>query len=179
MTSSPALFAAIRYNRHDDAVDALLEEMARAFEAQGARVAGFVQRETDTGADCCPTTHLEDLATGERHLISQPLGNGSKGCRLDPRALAGLCGLLDAALARGADILVLNRFGKGEAEGHGFRVAIERALLDGVPVLTAVQDAYLPAWRDFAGELGTTLAPAAAEVEAWGRAALAGRGEAA
>lgn len=178
MTSSPPLFAAVRYRR-DDAVDAVLETMARGLQARGARVAGFIQRETDTGADCCPTTHLEDLATGERHLISQPLGNGSKGCRLDPRALAGLCGQLDAALARGADILVLNRFGKGEAEGHGFRAAIERALVAGTPVLTAVQDAYLPAWRDFSGECGTMLAPAPAEIEAWARAALAARGEAA
>ena len=178
MTSSPPLLAAIRYRR-DDAVDVLLEALARELQAQGVRVAGFVQRETDIGEDCCPTTHLEDLATGARHPISQPLGRGAKGCRLDPQALAGLCSVLEAALARGADILVLNRFGKGEAEGHGFRAAIEQALLQGVPVLVAAQDAYLPAWRDFSGQYGTTLAPAAAEVEGWTRAVLASPGEAA
>ncbi len=177
MSSSPAPLAAIHYRR-DDGVDALLESMARELQARGACVAGFVQRESDAGANCCATLHLEDIATAEHHLISQPLGSGSKGCRLDPQALAGLCGLLEGALAWGADILVLNRFGKGEAEGHGFRAAIERALLDGVPVLTAVQDAYLPAWQDFAGEYGTTLAPAPAAVDAWLRAVLAAHGRA-
>ncbi|MCO5155304.1 MAG: DUF2478 domain-containing protein [Aquamicrobium sp.] len=172
MTSPFPLLAAVRYRR-DDAIDPLLEAVARDLQARGARVAGYVQRETAADEDCCATTWLEDIVTGERHVISQALGSGAKGCRLDPQALAGLCGLLEAALAHGADILILNRFGKGEAEGHGLRAAIGQAMLDGVPVLTAVHDTWLPAWEAFAGELGTTLSPARGEIDAWTGAALA------
>lgn len=171
MTTAFPLLAAVRYGK-DDAIDALLEAVVRDLQARGARVAGYVQRESDTGAGCCPTTHLEDVTSGVRHVISQPLGAGAKGCRLDPQALAALCGELQARLAGGVDLLVLNRFGKGESQGHGFRVAIERAMLDGVPVLTAVHDTYLPAWLDFAGDYAASLAPSRAEVDAWARAAL-------
>lgn len=171
MTASQPPLAAIRYG-HDDPVDALLEAVVRDLQTQGVRVAGYVQHETDAGENCCATMHLEDVTSGERHVISQALGTGAKGCRLDPQALAALCGELQARLAGGVDLLVLNRFGKGESQGHGFRVAIERAMLDGVPVLTAVHDTYLPAWLDFAGDYAASLAPSRAEVDAWARAAL-------
>lgn len=171
MTASFPLLAGVRYAK-DDPVDALLEGVVRGLQAGGARVAGYIQRESDTGADCCPTTHLEDVVSGARHVISQPLGTGSKGCRLDPQALAARCGEVEGWLAGDLDLLVLNRFGKGESQGHGFRMAIERAMLDGVPVLTAVQTTYLPDWLDFAGDYATTLALSRAEVEAWARAAL-------
>lgn len=171
MAASFPLLAAIRYGK-DDPVDVLLEGVVRGLQAGGVRVAGYVQRESDTGANCCPTTHLEDVTSGVRHVISQPLGAGAKGCRLDPQALAALCGEVQSWLAGDVDLLVLNRFGKGESQGHGFRVAIERAMLDGVPVLTAVHDTYLPAWLDFAGDYAASLAPSRAEVDAWARAAL-------
>lgn len=51
---------------------------------------------------------------------------GAKGCRLDPRALAALSGSLLGELDAGTQLLVLNRFGKGESEGHGFRAVIEQ-----------------------------------------------------
>lgn len=177
MTTAFPLLAAVRYGK-DDAIDALLEAVVRDLQARGARVAGYVQRESDTGAGCCPTTHLEDVTSGVRHVISQPLGAGARGCRLDPQALAALCGELQARLAGGVDLLVLNRFGKGESQGHGFRAAIERAMLAHVPVLTAVQDAYLDAWQDFAGDFGTVLPAARDAVEDWAGAVLAGEGRA-
>ena len=171
MTQTAPLLAAIRYTR-DDAIDELLETLVRGFQARGMRVAGFIQRETEAGPDCCATTQLEDVTTGEWHLISQALGSGAKGCRLDPQALALLCARLEDELARGAGLLVINRFGRGESEGHGFRAAIERALLAGIPVLAAVQDGYLPAWQAFVGDCGTTLPAARAEIEAWAAAVL-------
>lgn len=178
MTASFPLFAAVRYGRGDP-VDALLEGVVRGLQAQGARVAGYLHRDTGLDGNACSAMYLEDVATGELHLISQPLGAEAKGCRLDPRALAGLCGVLEAALDGGVDILVLNRFGKGEAEGQGFRSAIEKAIVDGVPVLMAVQDTHHPAWLEFAGDYAASLPPARAEIEAWARSVLHRRGEAA
>ncbi|MBE0695257.1 MAG: DUF2478 domain-containing protein, partial [Aquamicrobium sp.] len=78
MTASQPPLAAIRYG-HDDPVDALLEAVVRDLQTQGVRVAGYVQHETDAGENCCATMHLEDVTSGERHVISQALGTGAKG----------------------------------------------------------------------------------------------------
>ena len=46
-------------------------------------------------------------------------------------------------------------------------------------MLVAVQDAYLPAWQEFAGDYGLSLPPVRAEVNAWARSVLGRVGEAA
>lgn len=171
MSVSAPLLAAIRYGK-DDAVDVLLENVVRDLQAGGVRIAGYIQRESDTDLNRCPTTHLEDVVTGERHVISQPLGTGAKGCRLDPQALATLCGALQAKLEEGVDLVVLNRFGKGESQGHGFRAAIGQALLAGVPVLTALNDLYVQDFHDFAGEDSARIFHSQADLDAWVQARL-------
>lgn len=65
------------------------------------------------------------------------------------------------------DLLVVNRFGRGEAEGHGFRSAIEKAFVMGIPVLTAVRDDYLDEWRSFGAEFAAELPALAEDVSAW------------
>lgn len=171
MTMAAPLLAAIRYGRNDP-VDGVLEGVVRDLQAGGVRIAGYIQRESDTEAGRCPTTHLEDVTTGKLHVISQPLGVGARGCRLDPQALAGVCGELQARLDEGVDLVVLNRFGKGEAQGHGFRDAIGQALLSGVPVLVALNDLYVKDFDEFAGEDSARFCRSRAEVEAWLEQAL-------
>lgn len=174
MTDSRLAVAALRFG-DGDRVDELLDAVARALQARGHRVAGTLQRETPQGPGCCAVMHLEDVASGERFRISQELGAGSRGCRLDPQALAEVSGRLLAAIGPGTDLVVLNRFGKGEADGHGFRSVIERACLLGVPVLTAVREAYEPAWRDFTADAGELLGPDAGEALRWAEQAIARR----
>ena len=106
--------------------------------------------------------------------ITQALGRGSIGCRLDPRALVELSGALLSELDSGVDLLVLNRFGKGESEGQGFRTVIEKGFQTGIPVLTAVRDTYAGAWAAFGGEISETLAPHPDSVLAWCRTVLGG-----
>ena len=90
----------------------------------------------------------------------------AKGCRLD----AGV--LEDAVLATerrlpGAELLVINKFGKREAEGHGFVPVIAAGLELGLPVLVGVNGLNLPALRAFAGELLSELPADAGLVLAW------------
>jgi len=147
-------------------VDPLLEAAARTLRTMGYRVGGFVQEERIADG-CCAATYLRDIEDGRSVLITQILGAEAKGCRLDPQRLAQACvGLLDS-LDGGIDLLVLNRFGKDEAEGRGFRTVIEKALGLGIPVLFGVREAYAPALGDFAGDYGTTLAPDEAAIIAW------------
>lgn len=173
---SPAnMLGAVRFT-DGETVDALLEAVARQLRADGFCVAGYVQRETEDGDSCCPLLHLENIADGRTFCITQPLGPGSRGCRLDPRVLADLCSSLLAELDLGVDILLLNRFGKAESEGQGFRAVIEKAFDKGIPILVAVRDSYANAWNAFGDTFADDL-PADAEIMiAWCRQSISGFG---
>lgn len=168
------LQAAIRVEK-DRPVDDIFEAVAELLMAKGLVVAGFLQRECTDGA-CCGRIELEDLAGGERHLISQALGPGARGCRLDPQALANVAGRLLSGLENDPDLLILNRFGKGEAEGQGFRAVMEEACALDIPVLIAVRESYVEAWERFAGDLGLLLPPDRGPVLDWVRRAVAAAG---
>jgi len=161
--------AAIHFGK-DEGVDVVLKAAVDLLKADEVRIGGFIQHDTEDPVACCSITHVEDVMTGARHRITQALGAGSRGCRLDPQALADVAGRLLATLDDGIDMLVLNRFGKGEADGQGLRAVIEKALHLGVPVLIAVRDTYRDDWEAFAGELAAGLPLDADQVAEWGRA---------
>ena len=151
----PAL-AAIRFG-DDDAIDTLLTRVASTVERSGRRVAGYVQIDGHRGDACCPPIMLRSLATGEDLLLSQNLGTGSRGCRLDYGALQAAAARLQVDIGPETALLLTNRFGKGETDGKGFRDAIGKAVDLSIPVLTAVRDNYLDGWRAFSGDLGIEL----------------------
>ena len=62
----------------------------------------------------------------------------------------------------GARLLVINKFGKHEAEGRGFRPLIGEALAMGLPVILGVNGLNLPLFLDFAEGMAEAL-PADAE----------------
>lgn len=51
---------------------------------------------------------MKDIASGETIVISQKLGAGSEACNLHPGGLALACGLVEEAIERGADVVVLS-----------------------------------------------------------------------
>jgi hypothetical protein len=160
----------------DELVDRVLEDTAHTLQARGYRVGGYLQRQAPATDGCCAPMYLEHIENGERSCISQALGAGARGCRLDPRALARLSASLLAELEAGMQLLVLNRFGKGESEGQGFRALIERAFQGGIPVLTAVRPGYMQAWRAFGGDYAQELRLDRGHVLAWCLSALDGQG---
>lgn len=168
MQDAAPFIAAIRCLGGGAADDALAEAAAR-LRAEGFRPCGHVQRaEPGRARD---VTLVEDVTTGARRAITQDLGAGATACALDPSALAEVAAGLLAALDGPVDLLILNRFGRGEAEGGGLRAALEKAALRGIPVLALLKDDYAAAWDDFTG--GTERV--AAEPEAiltWARRAI-------
>ncbi|MEP1576230.1 DUF2478 domain-containing protein [Roseibium album] len=148
--------AAIRYG-HGPEVDPALDTFIEQLQSLGVTMAGCVQRRTPDGGSCCPISDLEDLASGSHTRITQPLGPGSTGCRLDPGALANAAEDLSRQLEKQPDVLILSRFGRGEAEGRGFRPVIERAVELGIPILTAVKKRYEPEWEDFSADMAADL----------------------
>ena len=54
-------------------------------------------------------------------------------------------------------LLVVNKFGKIEADGGGLRQAVAEAVELGIPVLVGVPARNLDRWRAFAGSLAIEL----------------------
>ena len=123
--------------------------------------------------DCdCPDFALRSLGDGQIRAISQDLGTDAQGCRLDGGALADVAGELMGLLDQGPRLLVLNRFGKTEAEGGGMRQVLEGAMSRDIPVLLAVNRRHLDVWRDYAADLAVDLPCDATAIRAWALAAL-------
>lgn len=143
--------------------DEILCALAGRLRAAGLRLAGVVQTNDEWHPEraCDMNLHLlSDPARGAM-LISERLGAGATGCRLNAAALEEAAGLVEASLP-GADLLIVNKFGKREAEGGGFRDAIARAIEAGIPVLTAAGPKDSLGLTAFAGELAERIAPEAA-----------------
>lgn len=168
MSVSEHSLAVIVYDEGEGSrVDDVLEEVARSLRRAGNRLAGAVQHNTEAGDRCRCDMTLEDLATGRRIDISEKRGPEARGCRLDSFALEDMVGRVTASLSMDAQLLIVNRFGKREAAGHGFRSAIESAIEMGLPVLSAVSRANLPAWAGFTASMDERLPVDIAAVLAW------------
>lgn len=164
--------AAIRI-ADDTPTDHLLETVARTLQKEGLRVAGFIQRKGRRDLSGHPEMLLEQIPGGRQYCISQPLGRESRGCRLDPGAIADLVGPLLAAIEDEPDLLVLNRFGKGESEGQGLRAVFEKAFVLGIPVLTSVKQIYAGAWETFSDGCSISLPPGMEDILDWSRCVVA------
>ncbi len=154
--------------------DLLLGALADDLARRGVRLAGAVQSNIDLGPDCSCDMELRILGDhGPTVRISQSLGPGSEGCRLDAGALESAVARVQGVLAAGADLVILNKFAKQEAFGRGFREVIATALEQGVPVLTYVPAGYEGAFAAFAGDFAERLNHDGAG--AWCDRALAGK----
>jgi len=101
--------------------------------------------------------------------ISQDLGPGSKACNLDSSGLAAACAAVERAIADGADLVVLNKFGKQEVAHSGLCDAFRAASLAGLPVVTAVSPSLGEDWAIFAGPFSVFLPAGIEALEAWWR----------
>ncbi|MGG7567176.1 DUF2478 domain-containing protein [Rhodovulum sp. DZ06] len=139
--------------------DRLLVDLAKRLAARGMRLAGAVQTNDEWDPDRACDMNLHVLGEAPRVvLISERLGAEATGCRLNVGALEEVAGLVEAALD-GAELLIVNKFGKREAEGGGFRPLIAKALEEGVPVLTAAGPTDSVRFLDWAGDMATLVEP--------------------
>jgi nucleoside-triphosphatase THEP1 len=158
-----------------DGVDALLSALAAQLRGEGFRLAGAVQHNTPQPQSPCSDMIIEDLATGRRIDISAPLATAGGGCRLDATALEDVAGLVAGSLEARTppvDLVVVNRFGKQEMAGHGFRGVIEQTVAREIPLLIALNSVHRPQWDAFTGGHGAVLTPSAAAIEQWCRSVI-------
>jgi hypothetical protein len=137
--------AALIYRDGIDPAPVLAEVVAQ-LRKRDVALAGVIQH----GDGSCAMT-LELLSSGERVPISQDLGSGSRGCRLDSTALAATASLVRQAIDTSPALAVFNKFGSQEAAGKGLCDEMAVAATAGLPILTTVRDSLLDQWSAFTG----------------------------
>lgn len=143
--------------------DACLTAAVRLLQAAGLRLAGTMALET---ADPACDMQLQVLPDGPLIRINQNLGAQARGCRLDGGALETAVVEVAARLS-GAQALIVNKFGKLEAQGRGYVPLIAQALEAGIPVLIGVNALNLPELLTFAGDLAQELPGEPHAIAAW------------
>ena len=109
------------------------------------------------------------LHNGEKLLLAQDFDPAASGCRLDIERLHNAGRQVAEALEQGADILIINRFGKRERNGKGLAFLIDRAFDSNVPVVIAVSREHFAEWVKFADGLSVKLACDRASLDGWWR----------
>lgn len=145
--------AAIVYDAADSQLaDEHITELARKLKEQGYNLAGAVQSNPAMPNRNRCDIMLEDLASGRIIKASQDRGALASGCRLDSGALEESVGLAWSAVGPEIDFIVVNRFGRQESEGRGFRSMIEQGVVMGIPVVAGLNRLHLDAWCGFVGQ---------------------------
>lgn len=152
--------------------DRVLARLAARLTARGLRLVGTVQINTEQAGGGPCDMDVNVLPAGPVIRISQDLGPAARGCRLDPAALETAVGLTESRLDGGVHALIVNKFGKHEAEGRGFRAAIADALSLGLPVLVGLNGLNQDAFRAFSEGEAIELPPEVDALENWLRAAI-------
>ncbi|SCM67414.1 DUF2478 domain-containing protein [Donghicola eburneus] len=154
--------------------DRCLVKVSEMLREAGVSMAGAVQFniETDPAYKCQMDLHI--LTGADVVRISQDLGTLSQGCRLDPEGLERAVGLVASALEADPQVMILNKFGKQELDGRGFRPVIGEALGRGIPVLTAVAPGNVEGFRAFADDFGQELPAEPETVMDWVRTQIDG-----
>ncbi|MBC9246111.1 DUF2478 domain-containing protein [Paracoccus sp. 11-3] len=143
----------------------VLAELVQRLHDADLALAGAVQRNTDQGSDCACDMDLLVIGDEDQPIrISQSLGAGSTGCRLDSGALEVAAGRV-AARMEGAQLVILPKFGKQEAIGRGFRNVIAMAIENDQPVLLHVPRQQRQAFDAFCGGMAQELQ--ADQLEGW------------
>lgn len=138
-------------------LDLLLSDLAERLQARGLETRGIVQ--TNTG---CETDHRCDmdvrvLPNGPTIRISQNLGKEANGCRLDPDAMATAINTVGQSMTGVFDVFLLNKFGKQEADGRGFRDLLAQALESGATVIAGTNPMNSDVFEEFAGGMATQV----------------------
>ena len=171
--SSPTI-AAIRVETGEALDDALLI-VSQTLQAEGIPLAGAVQRMLPAPRGHRCDADLLLLANGQSVTLPEERGEGARGCRLNIPAFEAATEVVRQHLADHPALLIINRFGKREALGTGFRPAIAEAVERGIPILVGVPERNWEAFCAFIGMEISVLPPEAQTILLWCRSVIPGR----
>lgn len=135
----------------------LLRSFAQELKKRGFRVGGVLQDTLPAEEGCKCQMVVEEIDTGKRLSLSQPLGAQSNSCVLDPQAMAEASGALRRALQNRYDLVLVNKFGKAEKSGRGFSAEMLALMAAKVPLLCPIPANFVQDWHEFTGGLGAIL----------------------
>jgi Protein of unknown function (DUF2478) len=161
-------FASVVYGPQDDP-DRLLIDFADDLCGSGLRPVGVIQSGRSCRAD---NPRLGAIMLPGREIIAlaaHPENCGAGGCRLDDRRLGEVAKRLASAMDDGADLVVINRFGRAEAEGRGLIKLIVHALGADIPVLIAVPERHFSDWIRFSDGMNVRLPCRREALDRWWR----------
>ncbi|HYI29289.1 MAG TPA: DUF2478 domain-containing protein [Bradyrhizobium sp.] len=162
MFDSQCDLAALVYDGDQDP-DEILRAFAADLTARGSRVVGMVQ------AGQCADSSLSAVLvhSGEKLLLAQDPDPLATGCRLDLGRLQDAAMRIAGAMEFGADLVIINRFGKRERDGRGLASLIDRAVEADIPVVIAVSRDRFADWIAFAGGMSVKLRCHRDALDAW------------
>lgn len=146
--------------------DRLLAAVAARLAQMGLRLAGTVQTNIHRADRLKCDMDLRVLPDGPTVRISEDRGALARGCMLDHAALEQTVTEVARRLD-GADVLIVNKFGKAESQGRGLAPVIAEALARGIPVLVGVNGLNLDPYLAFAGGLSEPLQPDESQIARW------------
>jgi nucleoside-triphosphatase THEP1 len=158
--------AALVFGRSENP-DFVLSEFVSDLESSGKRVAGMLQlgRQADAHRDhaihVTLLLHKRDMTLSHR-VLPQPVC-----CGLETRSLHELSDAVTADIRSGADVVIINRFGRLEVEGGGFVQAIATAAALDIPVIVAVPEGNFRSWIAYSGGMSVRLSCNRSNIESW------------
>jgi len=165
-TSSSTVKLAAVCSANTTDTDLRINTLVKALMASNYKVCGVLQKPLAMNAPRC-NARLSRIDTKKQYDISQQLGGGSTSCNLDTAVLEQAAFDICTSLNKKTDLVVVNRFGKRELQGGGFRSVFERALALDTPVLTIVQDQWSSAWLEYGGSSVSLLDDSFAALTDW------------
>ena len=159
-------FAAVVYGVKDNP-DHLLLDFTEDLRRSGVRTAGLLQLDSATGQSDDREVRTVVLSSGEVVPVAHDRNLGATGCGLDCAQLASIAKLIDAAIQQGADLVVINRFGKLEAKGKGLIELIQRAAKADIPVLIAVPEHRFAGWIKYSAGMSVRLPCRRSALDRW------------
>ena len=146
--------------------DLLLAAVSDRLMERGLTACGIVQINTEVPGRPVCDMDVKVLPDGPIVRISQSLGPEAKGCRLNPEALDTAVEMARKELPS-SDVLIVNKFGKHEASGKGFRDVIAEAIEAEVPILLALNPLNEEAFLEFAQGMAVQVPADEAQLVAW------------
>ncbi|MGX9390346.1 DUF2478 domain-containing protein [Nitrobacteraceae bacterium UC4446_H13] len=156
--------AALVYEAHQPP-DGVLLDFVAALKARELRPVGLVQ----FGHHNAGAAELAAMMvhSGERVDLFQEVATYTQGRRLDLDKLAAAHSAMMTAIDQGADLLVVNRFGRQEQQGRGLARLIEYALAADVPVVVPVPAFRFDDWIAYIEGMCVKLPCDGAALETW------------
>lgn len=150
-----------------EAADEQLQPFIQYLQEEGKVVLGVVQAPEEVSFAYRTQMGIINLNNGEFISIAQDLGKDNTSCCLDSEAVSNASHILKHAREQAPDLIVVNRFGKLEAEGEGFADEMLEIMSLGLPMLTIVATRFLEPWREFSGGLSTEIKPNLSDIKTW------------